>query len=72
MYTKKVKDILKDATKFEKLKIQPDKALNRIISQEKKIRDILKPMRDNNSISSQDYDRLAHNQGECMDYMQSL
>ena len=46
-YKKKMKAIISDRTKFEKLDIQEEKHLNFILNKEKRLREIIKPIFEN-------------------------
>ena len=49
-YVNKIKEILTDTGKFEKLSIPPGKEYNFIINQEKRIMDVLKPLHNKKAI----------------------
>ena len=57
-YVRKVNEILGDSTKFKKIVHDPNKRLNFIISQERKVTDVLKVLLDKGSLDQTLYDKL--------------
>ena len=59
VYTSRVKTLLSDHTKFEKLKIDPNKELNFIINSELRVKEVLKEIKKKNQIDQEQYFKLC-------------
>ena len=55
---KSVETLLKDSSKFKKMTVAPDIDLNYIINSEKKVTDLLKKLKNKNTISEKTYNKL--------------
>ena len=57
-YLKSVETILKDSSELKKIPVVPDKDLNYIITSEKRVTDLLKKLKNKNTISEETYNKL--------------
>ena len=57
-YLKSVETILKDSSELKKIPVVPDKDLNYIITPEKRVTDLLKKLKNKNTISEETYNKL--------------
>ena len=57
-YLKSVETLLKDSCKFNNTPVTPDKDLNYIINSEKRVTDILKKLKNKNTINEENYNKL--------------
>ena len=58
IFTTKVEALLKDSSKFKNIPIAPNKDLNYIINSEKRVTDLLKKLKNKNTISEETYNKL--------------
>ena len=59
-YKAKIKSLISDASKFEKLDVQNDKHLNFILDKGRKLKDILKPLCDKGCLTKSQYLKFVH------------
>ena len=59
VYVSKIRSLLSDPTKFLECTIDPEKELNFIINSEKRVKDLLKEIKNKNQIEQEDYFKLC-------------